>query len=79
MTGTMNSVGVNKGKSIFKGDSVFIKNVQISEDAVCSCGTPWWSLEMFLTLKVEEFQTCHEGTWRLTVDFVLKTLTRNRA
>lgn len=34
MMGTVNSVGLNKGKSILKGDSVFIKNVQISKGAV---------------------------------------------
>jgi uncharacterized C2H2 Zn-finger protein len=38
-TGTVNEVGLNKGQSIFKGDNVFIKNVQRSPEDVWTCGT----------------------------------------
>jgi hypothetical protein len=33
----MNLVAYNKRKNIFKGDSVFIKNVQRSADVSCIC------------------------------------------
>jgi hypothetical protein len=33
----MTSVGLSKGKSVLKGDVVFIENIHTSADVVCSC------------------------------------------
>jgi hypothetical protein len=33
VTGTINSVGLSKGKCILKGDGMFIENLQKSADA----------------------------------------------
>jgi hypothetical protein len=46
----MNFVGLNRGESIFKGDSVFVRHFQRIADAVQSCGTPWGRAKL-LTLK----------------------------
>jgi hypothetical protein len=41
----INSVGLRKGKWIFKGDIMFIENIERTSDVVCSCDTPCWRAE----------------------------------
>jgi hypothetical protein len=68
----VNSVGLNKGKSIEKGDSIFIDNIQRFADAVAVLTqlVEMLSLETLLTVKMKKSQIYLMGTRRTTVSII---------